>query len=365
MAREMMNHNQYEPDYVSPPGDTLDELIADLGMTQSELAERIGRPKKTVNEIVKGKAAITPQTAIQLERVLGVPASFWNNRERNYREYLAGMDERRSLREWVDWLDKIPLKAMTKLRWVDHRKDKVEQLRTTLSFFGVASPERWEALWLHNAQASFRRSPAFESDPWAVSAWLRKGELEAMAIECEPFSGSRFKEALSSIREMTTKPPQVFIPEITRLCAKNGVAVVFVPELPRTRVSGATRWLAPGKALIQLSLRHKTNDHLWFSFFHEAGHILRHSKKEVFIESGDLDDSWEAEANRFASDFLIPPSAYRRLIDMRPWNENQLMRFSQDIGIAPGIVVGRLQHDGRLAHSHFNSLKQRFEWASR
>ena len=80
---------KFEPDYTVPPGETLLETIECLGMSQAELARRTGRPVKTINEIIKGKTAITPDTALQLERVLSVPASFWNNLERNYRESLA------------------------------------------------------------------------------------------------------------------------------------------------------------------------------------------------------------------------------------------------------------------------------------
>lgn len=79
--------NQYAPDLVSPPGDTLAETLAALGMTQAELAVRSGRPYNTVSEIINGKASITPETALQLERVLGVPARFWLKREQQYQEW--------------------------------------------------------------------------------------------------------------------------------------------------------------------------------------------------------------------------------------------------------------------------------------
>lgn len=91
--------NQYTPDYVSPSGETLQEILEEHGMSQAELAERTGRLKKTINEIINGKAAITPETALQLERVLGIPASFWNNRERQYREALALIEEEKCLQE--------------------------------------------------------------------------------------------------------------------------------------------------------------------------------------------------------------------------------------------------------------------------
>ena len=102
----------YEPDYAVPPGETLAEVLEEIGIPQKELAERTGRPVKTINEIVKGKAAITPETALQLERALGVPASFWNGRERRYRELLARQREARRLQRQVTWIENFPITSM-------------------------------------------------------------------------------------------------------------------------------------------------------------------------------------------------------------------------------------------------------------
>ena len=121
--------NQYAPDVVSPPGETLLEILEDRGMSQAELAERTGRPKKTINEIIKGKAALTPETAIQLERVLGTPASFWNNREQNYRDWLARQEERKALAEYIPWMKKFPLRAIIKLDWIAEHSDRSTSLK--------------------------------------------------------------------------------------------------------------------------------------------------------------------------------------------------------------------------------------------
>lgn len=195
-------------------------------------------------------------------------------------------------------------------------------------------------------------------------AWLRKGEIEAQRIRCEPFDASKFRKALQHIRLLTTKNPEFFVPELISLCAACGVAVVFVPELPKARVSGATRWLSPKKALIQLSLRYKTDDHLWFTFFHEAGHILRHNKKNIFLEGDNSENDEEQEANQFASNILIPPAEFVRFRTGGRHSKALIEEFALSIGIAPGIVVGRLQHEEVLPLSHCNDLKQRFAWAN-
>jgi hypothetical protein len=168
---------------------------------------------------------------------------------------------------------------------------------------------------------------------------------------------------LTEIRKLTNESdPDVFVPKLIDLCARAGVAVVFAPAPKGCPVSGATKWLSPTKALLMLSLRHKSNDHLWFSFFHEAGHILLHGKRMLFIDvERMLTDEHEDEANRFARDFLVPPSIGVRLRDL-PEQEDEVMNFAKAAAIAPGIVVGRMQNEGLLAWNKLNHLKIRYTW---
>lgn len=354
----------FTPDYAVPPGETLLETIEALGMTQTDLAARAGRPLKTINEIIKGKASITPETALQLERVLGIPARFWNNRERLYQEAKARLKEQERVKKWVGWLKGWPIGPMANSHWIRLHENKVRQVEELLHYFGVASPEQWDTVW-GIWQGAFRRSIAAKSSPRALAAWLRAGELAAQQIACAPFDETKFRESLRLARGLTIDPPERFQPELGRLCAEAGVAMVFIPEIPGAPVSGATRWLSRDKALIQLSLRYKTNDHLWFSFFHEAGHILCHGKRDVFLDWDRVDNEKEKEADRFASTWLIHQAEYQRFIAKRPVSREEVRELAGRLGIAPGIVVGRLQHDRVVAYSALNDLKIRLVWSRR
>ena len=292
--------NKYAPDYLVAPGEVLEDYLESLGMTQAELAARTGLTKKTINEIIKGKSPITPETALRLERSLGRPAHFWNNLERQFQEDRTRLAEEGRLQLHLGWLKKVPVQQMVKLGWVPKAVDKISQLKVVLQFFGVASPDQWMNVW-QEYQVAYRQTKRMASCAEAVSAWLRKGEIEARQIVCPPFNLKRFNEVLEMIRDLTIEPPDVFQHRLIELCASAGVAVVFVPELPHTGVYGATRWIGD-KAVIQLSLRYKSNDHLWFTFFHEAGHIVKHGRREIFIEGNGLDDQKKEEANAFDRD---------------------------------------------------------------
>ena len=360
-------NNEYHPDEVSPPGETLVEVLEERGLSQADLAERMGRPKKTINEIVKGKAAITPETALQLERVLGIPAEFWNNLERNYREHLASREEANQLAGEATWLRQIPVAALVNKGWIAHQTTDVGKIREILNFFGIASPEQWQGVFAI-PQASFKRSTSLTCETGALAAWLRKGEIEARNLNCAPFDAAQFRSRLQQARRLTTEHPEDFVKILRDICRDSGVAVVLVPQLSRCPVFGAARWLTPAKGLIQLSLRYRTNDLFWFTFFHESAHLLLHGKRDVFVDGENLDGaSWEEEANQFAADLLIPRRALEALRtsgERQRISRRQVLDFAQELGVASGIVVGRLQHEGWLPRTHLNDLKERLDWGA-
>jgi HTH-type transcriptional regulator / antitoxin HigA len=359
-----IRQNEYHPDYVSAPGETLLETLETIGMPQAELARRMDRPVKTINEIVQGKAAITAETALQLEQVLGIPASFWLRSEQLYRESLARLAEEKRLKVWVEWLKEFPVREMMRRGWIPPCTNKPQQVLESLKFFGVASPDAWRAIWEYNVIV-YRRSTTLKSSFGAIATWLRQGELETQKIDCAPYDADMFRDTLRRIRTLTVEPVSFFQEELVRLCANAGVAVVFVPELPKTGICGATQWLTPTKAMVQLSLRYKTDDQLWFTFFHEAGHILLHGKRQIFLEIDQKDrKEAEDEADTFASNILIEPVQWQRFVASDSYHTKVgIKEFAQQVGIAPGIVVGRLQHEKRLPFDHCNDLKQRLEWA--
>jgi HTH-type transcriptional regulator / antitoxin HigA len=201
---------------------------------------------------------------------------------------------------------------------------------------------------------------------YSLTAWLREGERCAHQVTRAPFDLAAFRQALHEARTLTAeRDANKSMVGLTRLLAPCGVAVVLVPELAGSRACGATRWLGPQKAMIQLSLRYKSNDQLWFSFFHEAAHVVLHGRRDVFVEiaggrSGSAER--EAEADRWAADRLIPRADLQRLLSRTPLSGTAITSFAQELGISPGIVVGRLQHDGEIPFSHFNDLKVRYRW---
>ena len=351
------------PLYAVPPGETLEEVLEERQMTQSELARRMGRPFKTINEIIRGKAAIMPETAIQLERVLDVPASFWTNLESQYREDQARIREVESLADEAAWLDRFPLKNLKDLGHLPQTRDRAVLLHYVLRFFGVGNRRAWEEIWAQ-PQAAFRQSEALAASWEATSSWIRAGALEAAHTEASSFSKERFVSFLKQVRGMTRNDPEDFLEPLIEESRACGVVVVFLNPFKGVRAYGATHWITPSKAVIQLSNRYKTDDHLWFTFFHEAGHVVLHGHRRVFVEGKDVrssaNDEPEEAANEFASELLIPADDWNRFVEGHPSTHTSVTQFAIDQGVSAGIVVGRLQHEGLWPHTQGNGLKRRF-----
>ncbi len=345
---------------LSLPGDTIQETLDELGMSQQELAERMGKHKKTINEIIKGKAPITPETAIQLERVLGIPATFWLERERLYREELQRLNMEESLEENSAWAKSFPINEMKKRGWLPESDSVKGITHGLLSYFGIASPRQWDTLY-HQYSPSFRISLVHSSNPEAISVWLRHGEIHLSDLELEEYDKLKFKQALSDVSELVYQHPHDFKDQLQEICKSCGVGLVYTECLPKAPISGAVRWFR-NNPLIQLSDRYKTNDKFWFTFFHEAGHILLHGKKEIFLEESEGSENdviKEKEADQYAGNWLIPDHLYKQLTEYQKFDEQFLIWFSKKNKIHPGIIVGRLQHEGLLPHGQSNYLKEK------
>lgn len=357
-----MKHStiQVQKELLSPPGDTIQETIDAIGMSQAELAERMGRPKEKLNDIIKGREPITLKTAILLDRVLGIPVSFWMERENEYRAELAKIEQQEFLKEAVNWLKLFPVAALKEMGWLPVTKDQPELVDSLLRFFGIAAPAQWNSVYLQEAGgASFKISLANIQSPHAISAWLRIGELKASTQKLPEFDKSAFLDVLDEIKTLVVDQPDDFKDQLQEMCARCGVAVLYTPCLPKAPISGATWWKGKNP-IIQLSGRYKTNDSFWFAFYHEAAHIIKHGKKEIFLEQLEgnvVDQQKEEEANLFAQKYLFPATAFERLIEIRPINDQRIIDFASRYETHPGIVVGRLQYSGMLRYSQGNHLK--------
>ena len=342
----------FEPDWLSPPGDTICDLMEVKRVSRSQLAKLFRRRPEEISPLLNGEEEISYSTATILASVFGVSKEFWMRREEQYRRDFERLNPE-------SWLSELPVKDMSRFGWLQGKS-----LSDLLRFFGVSTVEKWNTLYgALIPETAFRTSPSFQSEKGATAAWLRRGEIEGESVTCEVWNAQKLRNALGDIRMLTRESdPEIFIPKLRDICGSCGVAVAVVPAPSGCRASGGTRFVRQDRALLLLSFRYLSDDHFWFTFFHEVGHLLLHNRKELFLEGvPSKREQDEIEANDFAAETLIPDE-FRGEFERLPAQAKPIIRFARKLGIAPGIVVGQLQHYGYVPQSWLNGVKRRYTW---
>lgn len=346
--------NEYYPQSRPHPGETLEEKLDEMGMGPKEFALRTGKPEKTIIAILKGDSSITPDMAVQFESVTQIPAAFWLNHQRSYDEYLARVKRQDVVNQAISWAQKFPLADMIKKGWLSPAKSIQEKTMALLTFFGFSNHHAWDDYYVkQELKVAFRISLAKTQEPFAISAWLRQGELQANELAANDYSEKKFKEALPALKSIMANHPEGFFKQLQRICLEAGVKVVHTPCINKAPISGATRWLGD-TPLIQLTGRYKRNDSFWFTFFHEAGHILLHGKKDIFLEKveySDKDLEKEKEADAFAVKWTLTEEEEAIILDAAPLLDTDIIAFAKQFNTHPAMIVGRLQHKKLLPYA--------------
>jgi plasmid maintenance system antidote protein VapI len=358
----MPDRGTFRPDWISAPGDTIADILEERGQTPTDLAQQLGRPLDEISALLQGRLLLTAEVASRLEAALGVPRGFWEERESMYRAELTALQAKTTRLDEQHWLKELPVKDMVQFGWLQPQKGE-SPVAACLRFFGTPDLDSWRVLYRDVIKGgAFRKSLAFSSHPAAVAAWLRQGELLSQSIQCQPWNAQAFEVLLPDLRSLTRKKDPGVLPELISRCSDCGVAVVIVRAPSGCRASGATRFLSRQRALLLLSFRYLTDDQFWFTFFHEAGHLVLHGERGFFLEGPDaLTTTEEKEANDFAATTLVPPAFEARLRAVAA-SHLEVIRLARLLGVSPGVVVGQLQHRGRIPRNYLNRLKRRYVW---
>jgi HTH-type transcriptional regulator/antitoxin HigA len=354
---------QYNPDYAIHPGEYLEEVLLSREIKKSELSERSGMSPKTISQIIAGKTLYSPETALVFERTLGISANIWISLLESYQLFQARAHNRKLLESPrnLEIFKRFPISDLKKLKILPDTKNHLDLLEGLFRFLGVKDFSSWNN-YNSSQLALFRKSGVHQDDDYATAVWLRLARDKAERIQVNEFIKHNLESTLEKLRSLTKESLNNSISKIKDLLKDAGVALVIIPELKKTHLSGVSFWISPNKALIAMSLRHKTNDHFWFTLFHEIGHILLHSKKAIFLDSAKTSSRVspiEKEADQFARDNLIPEYEWEKFTAQNFIRSDSVRRFSRKISIHPGIVVGRLQKEGRIPYSQLNQLKEK------
>lgn len=350
-----------EKDWFSRPGDSVLSAMRRRGVSAETLSRNLTGGMPQLRDLMSGFGTIDDETAATLSGMLGGSISFWKTRQAKYREALAQAVDVLSKEDADAWLDRIPAPG-GKGRITD--RTRLVELERRLAYFGVSTLKSWDARYgPHQREARFRRSLAFTQHDGATSMWLREGELDANLRQTATWSSGALRVRLQEIRTLSKiSKPSRFMPPLVKLMADAGVALVVVRAPKGCRASGASRMIAPDKAMILMSFRYRADDHFWFTLFHEIGHLLLHEASSfVDVEGMEGDDPYEKEANDFAASMIVPQNREPELLSLKP-TADSIRRFAVSLGVAPGLILGQLQHRGIVAAGTMHRLRRNWTW---
>lgn len=362
----MATTNEFFSDISFHPGETLTEKLEELKMGPKEFAIRTGKPEKTIIAILKGESSITPEMAVLFENVLKIPARFWIKRQYSFDEYKAREKRALAIEAAKDWSKCFPFADMVKYGWIKQQLKPEERVRELLNFFEVSSPTAWEDYFFNQQlKVAFRISLAHTKEPYAVSAWIRQGEIQAKGLNCGAYSESDFRKSLKDIKTIMANQPHDFFEQLQKICLSCGVKVVYTPCVKKAPLSGATRWIGENP-VIQLTGRYKQNDRFWFTFFHEAGHIILHGKKEIFLEDieySDTDLQKEQEANDFAIEWTFSVQQEKEVLSTPSLTIRHIQEFAKKFNTHPAMIIGRFHKKQLLPYSLGRDFFVRLEFS--
>jgi len=348
---------EFKPDWFSSPGDTIQDILVEKGILKNELADKMELDHLTLDEVISGKRQIDLEMAESFAQFLGSTRDFWLKREAQYRVALENVENAR-------WMESIPYRSMAKDGWVPKTRAFDEKLKNCFDFFKVDSARSWYQKFDDVlVSAAFRTSRSFDSKLEPTIAWIQKGTIVAGETK-NVWSRKELQNEVQNIRRLTLESdPQAFLPQLKNILEACGVLFALVKCPQGCAASGATFFSGKNPVLL-MSARYLSEDHFWFTLFHEIGHLLMHVKEgELYIEGQCQDSPEEDEANEFSQSVIIPEEYFEefKTLNAREWKK--IPRFARKIGISSGLVVGQMQFYEFVKRDHLNKLKAKYKWS--
>lgn len=351
--------------YAVAPGAYLEEWIDEHGLSQQQVADMLGSSRKQVNEIVNGRAPITSETAMRLERVVGIPARTWLRYEATYRADRARLEDEQNLARHVREIDP---RAATYLRRLGATKATAAKPGSLVSdFLAFHRCGTWEAYrHLHEtatqgdyALAALKEAPDANIDATLLTTWLRAGELsnEFELGRRYDYNPTDLERRLPALRERAAHPDTEMLNDLAATLAEVGVVFMVVDPPAKFPLHGMTRWIDKRVPVIQQTGRWGKDGFVIWTFFHELGHVLNDPRGEMHLEySTDKKRSTAAEksANKFAMDVLFGEAGIQPFEGLN--RDRDIARVSRDLGIAPGVAVHQMHRRRLLPYEHGNQL---------
>jgi len=344
------------------PGYYVADIIEDMDISQTEFAKRLNTTPKNISKLINGQIKLSDEIAKKLSMMLGTSADIWLNFQKEFDMKVLEIKRQKEIDAQAEIVKMIDYSYFVKIAGLPKADKSYDKVINLCSFFKVSD---LHILREPDFLVNYRMGITEVQDKNTINAkaWLQTAINFANTNTLGTFNISKLKKSLPQIREMTLQKPEEFMPKIKEIFSKCGIMFVLLPHLKNSGINGAVKWFSSEKVMIAINDRRCYADTFWFSLFHEIKHVMQQKHKITFISSNDekLENELEQEADQFARDYLIPPEEYAKIRHNNYVKDTEICRFAKNIEVHPGIVAGRLQHDGVISQKRCAQLKVRYQ----
>ena len=350
---------------VSHPGIYIKDAIEELNLSQSEFAFRTGLSIKNVSTLINGESNITFDVAVKLASFFNNSVEGWINLQTKYNLYLNEENRRQEYKD--DWNIAKEIDRNFASSYLDIQidsKNKEETIDKLRRCFNVVTLQNLK----HADMYAFCRTSVIkdinEKTIVLRNAWISLAEQQARSVSCSQFNKELIMNNILYLRKLTLKGANVINTELKEFLNKCGIKLIIVPFLPGSNISGVTKWINNENCvMVAVNDYGKDADKIWFSIFHEIGHAIKNHKRHLTISysKNNIQDEDEIDANNFAKSVLVNEKDYNNFVKVGDFSKESIKRFAKEQLVADFIIVGRLQKDGLVDWSNYQSLKPKYE----
>lgn len=360
----MSNLTEYKDIVAFHPGYYVADMIEDMGISQAEFATRMGTTAKTLSNLVNGQINLSKDLAKKMAVMLGTGPEVWLNLQRVYDQKLIEIEMEKDFDAQKEIAGMIDYSYFVKTAGLPAARDIREKVGNLCKYFMISN---LQILAQPDFLVNFRTgiSNVEEKNMINARAWIQTAMNFSKNIQTDRFNADKLRAALPELRGMTVKRPEDFLPRMREIFSECGVAFVLLPSLKNSGINGAVKWVNGDRVVLAMNNRGLDADKFWFSLFHEIKHVLQQKIKTVFISTStkemmELNNALEKEADEFASSYLISKAQMKQFSPSKYITDEEIAAFARSIGIHPGIVAGRLQHEKIIPPNRCAHLKEKY-----
>jgi HTH-type transcriptional regulator/antitoxin HigA len=345
--------NMRIPAEVFPPGEFLKDELEARNWAQIEFAEIIGKDTRLVYEIINGKRAITPETAIIFGEALGTSPELWMNLESQY-QLSKVRSKQTSVSHKAQLHTKFPVREMIKRGWIESTKNIDVLEKQLFDFFGIKHLD--DAPTFEHAA----KKQSYTETSIQQIAWLCRARKVALSAPAQKYISANLSIATEELKAELEYVDG--IRNVASILAKAGIRFVIIEPLVGSKIDGACFWLNSKSPVVALSLRYDRIDNFWHTLMHELDHV-KHGEGmnqpvidiDIFGAESEEKPAMEIRANEAAAENLVSRSEMTGFIArVNPmFSDDLIVGFAKRIHVHPGIVVGQLQNRGLIHWSFY------------